>query len=155
MKYTNKWLEEVEIRTFDDLREYAAERGEDAIETINRFWRRARRKTIDNQPFWAFINPWGEIRRLRAFIWAMRAEETRAAKNALDLYAENDALRRYKELAEGHMSRFVPADDHRAVKKELEKTRAKLSSVSLALDEQMEAWTAYMKSAPTRPAKAK
>ena len=133
------------VLDFSALKEEAAEIGQDAIASVNRFYDRCRRKSPDRRALSTLVNPWGEIKRLRAFIYAMREEEHKAARNALDLYAENELLRRYKDLADRGVGQFVTRDDHAVVQSELAQTKQKLASVSLALDNQHEAWMEYMK----------
>jgi hypothetical protein len=143
------------VLSFDKLKKHALDGDAALRKTINRLSQRFDAKTVDKRSFWEWINPRAEVDRLRAFIDAMRQEELLAARNALDLYAENESLRKYKELAVRGPAAFVTTEEYWRVKKELTETQKKLASVSLALDEQMEAWTAYMKSIPTRPAKTK
>ena len=128
------------IYGFDALKRIAEETGEDASRIVGRFWRRFQAKALGKRPLLTLVNPWGEVNRLRAFIDAMRHEEWLAAKNALDLYAENEILRQYKTLADGHMGQFVPIDDHNKVKKDLATTREKLSRAYEEFHAQHEEW---------------
>lgn len=140
----------MKILSFDKLKEYAGESSEGLQRQITRFSRRAKDKTPKPPTLWERIYPKAEVLRLRAFIEAMRAEEHMAAKNALDLYAENESLRLYKDLADGHMYQFVPADDHKALKKEYEQIKEKLSRVSYELDALQREWTESIKDFPKR-----
>jgi len=132
------------ILDFDRLKEYAAGCGDDSRRLVERYWKRAQAKTVSPATFWEKIYPKAEVVRLRAFIKAMREEEHFAAKNALDLYAENELLKRYKDYANGLTGYLVPSNEHGAVVEELRKTREKMAVVSRALDDQMRAWNEYM-----------
>lgn len=93
-----------------------------------------------------------QIESLNALRDAMREEECKAAGQALRLYWENQSLEKYRDHANGILSDWIPRDDYNRVADKLNETQKKLMSVSLALDEQMKAWTTYMISVPVRPA---
>lgn len=92
------------------------------------------------------------IESLNALRDAMNAQESEAGRNALQLYWENCTLQKYKDHANGILSDWIHRDDYNRVADKLNETQKKLMSVSLALDEQMAEWTAYMRSVPVRPA---
>ena len=132
------------ILPFDKLREYSRDCGDDSRRMIARFWARSRAKTRV-PTFWERIWPRAEVLRLRAFIDNMRAEEHLAAKNALDLYAENELLHQYKRLAVRGPKAFYTTEQYWLVKKEADKWRDKCTSVERALSKQHDEWTEYMK----------
>ena len=132
------------ILSYDKLREYAGEFGEDASTRIRRFWARSRAKT-HVPTFWQRIWPRAEVLRLRAFIGNMREEEHLAAKNALDLYAENELLRQYKTLAQRGPSAFYTTEQYGLIKKEAAMWRDKCDSIERALCKMHDEWTEYIK----------
>lgn len=149
------------IYSFDGLKEYTYHLADTWV-TLAREAHRTAKDKVKAPHLQAEIESLkSEIGTLKALREAMRHEDSLALKNYMDLYAENESLRQYKELAVNGPAQFVPKDEYLRVKEALVKTKYKLAGVSLALDEQMVAWTAYMKSVPTsrsapkKPAKAK
>lgn len=144
-----------EVLSFDKLKKHSLDGDLALHKTINRLSGRHAAKEVKKTSFFEWVNPRAEVKRLRAFIEAMREEEHTAAKNSLDLYAENESLRQYKELAVNGPAQFAPIDEYERVKKELNDTKKKLAGVSLALNEQMKAWNEYMQAVPFKRDKAK
>ena len=73
-------------------------------------------------------------------------QESEAGKIGLQLYAENESLRRYKEISDGH--KFCPWDDYSALKKERDMYREKAQRVSMALDDMLAEWNKSIKANP-------
>lgn len=144
-----------EVLSFDKLKKHSLDGDLALRKTINRLSGRHAAKEVKKTSLYEWVNPRAEVKRLRSFIDAMRQEELLAAKNSLDLYAENESLRQYKDLAVKGPTQFAPFDEYERVKKELTITQRKLAGVSVALDEQMKAWNEYMQAVPFKRDKAK
>lgn len=136
------------IYNFDDLKKYAGHLVRGGADLLRQAHRSAKDKVKAPHLQAEIESLKSEIDTLKALREAMRHEDSLAIKNYMDLYAENEALRQYKTLADGHMDQFVPVDDHNKVKKDLATTREKLSRVSHELDEFHKAW---MKDTGTEP----
>lgn len=127
------------------LKEEAIEFGDERAKIIARFFKSHQRKIDENYKRWRMVfNPWGEIRRLRAYQLAMREEDARAARNALDLIAENETLRKYRDIAIGNLYNYVHIDDHDKLKRDLDRANQKCASANRALDKQQAEWNAFM-----------
>ena len=135
------------ILNFDKLKAYADDLGDDASARIRRLWFRSKAKT-HVPTLWERIWPRAEVLRLRAFIDNMREEEHLAARNALDLYAENELLRQYKILAQRGPNAFYTTEQYWLVKKEASDWKDKCDSVERALCKMHDEWTDYVKKQP-------
>jgi hypothetical protein len=141
------------ILGFDKLVEYSRECSGDVFQMVARLRKRHHERFPHNPTFWERIYPKAEVLRLRAFIECMRSEEQLAAKNALDLYAENESLRRYKLHYNGNTHQFVSVDEYNKVCCESAQWRDKCDAVERALSKQHNEWTEYMMKQRTAPKK--
>ncbi|HEV7236951.1 MAG TPA: hypothetical protein VGN15_12255 [Ktedonobacteraceae bacterium] len=78
----------------------------------------------------SIFNPWKELRQLREYVKSMREADITADRNALNLYAENQELRKYKELADGRMERFVSIDDYNDLDRKYKAEKQKRERIS-------------------------
>ena len=97
-----------------------------------------------NRSLWAVINPWGEIKKLQAFIRAMRDEDARAKNVALDMYAENELLRKYKAFAEGIHRDFVLYTEYAELSKVVDKLRKENIILAKSRDDVLAEWQKYL-----------
>ena len=93
---------------------------------------------------WAVINPWGEIKRLQAFIRAMRDEDFKAQNVALDMYAENELLRKYKAFAEGIHADFVLKTEYAKLSKAVDKLRKENVILAKSREDVLSEWQKYL-----------